>query len=176
MAVPGSFQRIAPRFEHDKKGPERTKVSNYLITLNTNVRFDDKDSELERISQPLYEMAEFIFGTSEHLSEIVEFGIKGTPKGGKTQFVRGHTAAEWDPRWIQAFRVQAGVEVGHNAKGKRLHIHISLKIVHHAFIRLNRNLILEKANQFLSQTDFKFPIKHIDIKVAPPSPEDYLLQ
>jgi hypothetical protein len=173
--VPGEFTRLSPRFEHDKKA-EGVRASNFLVTLNTNVRFEDQDDQLETLSETLYEMADYVFSTGDKLAEITEFGIKGTAKGGKAQFVKGFTNASFEPPWIVSFRVQAGVEVGHNSRGKRLHMHVSVKILHKAFIRLNKDRILEKANQFLEARGFKYPIRNIHIRVTPPSAEDYLLK
>lgn len=172
--VPGQFTALTPRFEHDKKGKNTVLVSNFLITLNTNVRFEEGDKRLEEASGPLVKMAEQVFGNSNGLREIVVFGTRG-PRGagGGFTFIPD-SSVKWGIDTIADFRTTAGVEIGHNARGKRLHLHVALKIRHRSYIRLDKNKILKRANEELESLGFPYPIKHVNIRVTPPTAEDYL--
>jgi hypothetical protein len=151
-------------------------VSNFLITMNTNVRFEQDDALLEKHSEPLYGMAEALFGDGTAISRFVEFGSRGARgPGGKFTFVPTHGTI-WSTESIVDYRVTVGVEVGHNVRGKRLHLHVALKIRHHSYIRLDRDKILAQANAALKARDFPFPIKHLNIRVTPPTAEDYLMK
>lgn len=168
--MPGTFETVAPRFEHDKRGDGTIRVSNFLITLNTNVRFSSDSRELEDLSEPMYRMAEMLFGDGEKIARFVIFGVKA---GRGAEFVPD-PSIHWNTNTIVDYKVKAGVEIGHNKMGSRLHMHIALKIRHRSYIRLNKDLILQEANRILEMLGFPFPIKHINIRVMPGSPEDYL--
>jgi hypothetical protein len=170
--IPGSFKTIKSHFGKDKKR-DGIKVSNFLVTLNTNARFDATDKALEALSEPLNNMAEVLFGSSDSLRKVVLFGSRG-PRGpdSKFKFVKGGPG--WGPETVESFDVTAGVEIGHNARGRRLHVHVAVKIRHHSYIRLDKDRILSDANAYLASVNFAYPIKHLNIRVTPPSAEDYI--
>lgn len=172
MAVPGEFTALTPKFDHNKK-TKGVKTSNFIITLNTNVRFDSGDQALEELSVPLYQMAKTVFGTSDALSQIVLFGKRG-PRGAGGGFTFIPGLDSWSPELVVNFKTTAGVEIGHNSRGKRLHLHVALKIRHKSFIRLDKDEILERANRELESLGFPHPIKHLNIRVTAPTAEDYL--
>ena len=172
--VPGQFIKLKPKFEHNKKGEGAILVSNFLVTLNTNARMTAEDKDLEAESIPLYNMAEVVFGDGEKLAHIVDFGRRG-PRGvgGKFTFINDESI-NWNLDTVVDYRVTVGVEIGHNARGKRLHAHVVVKIRHKSFIRLDKDEILKRVNSYLETVGYKYPIKHINIRVTPPSAEDYL--
>jgi hypothetical protein len=173
MSVPGQFVALAPKFTHDKKGSSAIKSSNFLITFNTNVRFAPDDRALDELSLPLYNMAECIFGDGEKLAKVVDYGLPGARVGGKTPFIKDPNIV-WGLDTMVDYKVTAGVEIGHNARGQRLHMHVVVKLRHKSYVRLNKDAILEHANRYLKEVGFQYPIKHMNIKVTPPSAEDYL--
>lgn len=172
--VPGKFIALAPKFQHNKKAGEAILVSNFLVTFNTNIRFNDEDEILEELSRPLYRMCEVLFGDSDGLRRFVQFGRRGDRGAdGKFEFILEDTIY-WNTQNVVDFRVTASVEVGHNARGKRLHCHLAIKIRHRSHIRLDREKILRMANQYLEEVNYPYPIKHMNIRVLPLSAEDYL--
>ena len=119
MSVPpikSSFRQI-PLGTSDKRKMS-FRVSNFLITMNTNVRFAD-DLEAMGHSGGLYTMGEAMFRDAETVGKYVLF-----PKGG-----------QWDGQHIVSVDSASKVEVGHNQKGRRLHLHATVKIRHHSFIQ-----------------------------------------
>lgn len=133
------------------------RVSNFLLTLNTNVRFGP-DEDLTEFTDGLYQLGQFLFGDAERAGNYVTF-----PKGG-----------EWDDRHIVSVDSTFKCEIGHNLRGQRLHLHGVVKIRHHSFIQLNIPLIKSLGNEFLSSISFPFPIQHINVKAGRPSFEDYI--
>lgn len=172
--VKGSFEKLKPRFHHDKLGRNAMLVSNFMVTFNTNVRFNENDAELEQRSEPLYDMAQELFDGSDRMRRFVKFGTQGDkdPKTGKRTFIENDT--QWDADTVVDYKITASVEVGHNSRGSRLHMHVGIKIRHHAYIRLDPDEIMEEANSYLDSVGFPYPIKHLNISVKPPSVEDYL--
>jgi hypothetical protein len=173
MAVSGGFSRIDPDLTHDKHGPMSSNVSNFLISMNTNVRIRAESADLPRLTEPLYQMCEHLFGASATVSQFVQFGRRGPMDRGKRTFVPDPTIL-WSPETVRDFKSVAGVEVGHNLRGQRLHCHCAVKIRHYSFIRLDKDKILAAANEFLESVGYPYPIVHINIRVLPPSIEDYL--
>ena len=170
--VQGKFKRVAPQLTYNKKGPGAPKFSNFLITLNTNVRVSANVGD--EMIDPLYSAAEWLFGDADQLQDVVEFGTKGDrdPVTQKTAFLPSDKT--WNTRTIDTFRTTAKVEIGHNLKGARLHLHVALKIKHRAFIRLKADVIKSKINDFLEASSYTLPIRHVHVVGKPLTAEDYL--
>lgn len=153
--VQTSFKRRVPGY-HDKRGTRRKHVSVFLITLNTNIRMGVEEARGH--TDPLYDMAEGVFLPEARLKELVSF-----PRGGS-----------FTDDTIESVKSDARVEIGHNNRGARLHLHVGLKIFHWSFIRLDPKRIKEMANEELTKLDSNLRIHHVNISVHKPSPKDYL--
>eukprot|EP00727_Mastigamoeba_balamuthi_P000691 m51a1_g10619 hypothetical protein (423) ;mRNA; r:57479-59030 len=154
--VRGTFERINPRFTHNKLGRDAILVSNFMLTMNTNVRLaGTSDAELEALSEPLYNMAQEMFDGSERLSRFVQFGTQGgrDPLTNKYVFLPDPTRT-WGTELVVDYKVTASAEIGHNTRGSRLHMHVGIKIRHHSYVKLDRDLIFEEANRFLESVDY----------------------
>jgi hypothetical protein len=155
--VQGALVRMTPGTSN-KKGPLRTRVSNFMITFNTNQRYQGEDEDFGEYSTPLYDMAEAMFGNEETLKQFVVF-----PRGG-----------EWNDDNIISFRVTTRAELGHNLRGSRVHFHVGIKILHRSFIQLDPVKIKEMSNIALAAMNFRTPIRYVHISVLRPDIEDYL--
>lgn len=153
--IRSSYRELALGKKDKKKMPFR--VSNFLITMNTNVRFTEATG-IEEWAPGLYQMGERLFGDSDRVGRFVTF-----PEGGA-----------WDARHIVSVDSTMKVEVGHNACGQRLHLHANVKIRHKSYIRLDIPRIQIEANDFLSEMAYPFPIHHLHVKTGKPTFEDYL--
>jgi hypothetical protein len=171
MPVEGTFKRLPPGINQDKKSPNAPKYSNFMITLNTNTRVKNAGDAL---INPLYDMAEALFGREEGLREFVEFGRDGgTNLAGKKVFDHD-PEIEWSDWTVKEFKSAARVEVGVHPKGSRLHLHVPLKIVHWSWIRLNVPRIKVLANEWLEEHGYPLKIHYVFVKAGRMSPEDYL--
>eukprot|EP00727_Mastigamoeba_balamuthi_P014711 m51a1_g9866 hypothetical protein (340) ;mRNA; f:64934-67788 len=69
--VRGTFERINPQFTYNKLGRDAILVSNFMLTMNTNVRLaGTSDAKLEALSEPLYNMAQEMFDRNLSLQEF----------------------------------------------------------------------------------------------------------
>lgn len=172
------FKRIAPRFELDKKSAAAVKVSNFMITLNTNSRIGEEldNDAVEALTTPMYDMAEALFGSPRLVSRFVQFGRMSDATAadtGKRTF-EVDEGIEFNNETIYDVNVTAGVEIGHNAMGKRLHMHIGLRVRHRSCVHLDHDKIQEMANDELERSGFMYPIQYVSIRTGKPSFEDYL--
>lgn len=138
---------------HDKR---KVHYSNFMITFPTNVRVSDEDAE--ELAPKFYEVAHRMFDDEENLKRYVTF-----PKGG-----------QWDDESIISVRNVYKVEVGHDKKGSRLHLHVGVSIKHNSFIQLDPDLLYFDINSEFENDGIWTPIQYVNIKVKPPSIEDYL--
>lgn len=148
-----SHKRLAPGFGNKRL---RNRISNFLITMNTNIRVKPNISESR--SEDLYQMAESIFSEEDELKKIVTF-----PKGG-----------EWSDETIKGVDASSRVEIGHNMRGTRLHLHQSLKLRHQSYLRLDPEEIKRLANEKLREQNSTLVIYHVHISTHRPSVDDYL--
>lgn len=175
--VKGKFKVIPANLGHIKAGESAHLVSNFLITMNTNVRVPANDRE--RVSREyipaLEEAAQRLFSDEEDLQKFVVFGRpKHKEKGGRSYGFVPDPSIQWSDDTVVNFESMAHVEVGHNKQGQRLHLHVALKIRHHSRIRIDGIRLQEMANDVLKELGFPFTIKYTHISTSPPTPEDYL--
>lgn len=155
MPIKSTYKEKPVGTENKKK--MKFRVSNFLVTMNTNVRFESAD-DIHQWTGELYKMGEHLFGDADKVGKFVTF-----PHGG-----------EWDERHIVSVDSTMKVEIGHNKMGQRLHIHGTVKIRHHSFIHLDIRAIKEAANEYLTDVGYPFLIRHINVRAGRPSFEDYL--
>lgn len=81
-----------------------------------------------------------------------------------------------DPDNTRLFTIKSRAEIGTNARGRRLHLHVSILVIHRGHIRFLRNKIQNKANEWCAaqHDNFPFRIEHFDISVGRMSPDEYL--
>ena len=136
--------------------------------MNTNVRFEGSEEELRALAPTLYQMMEVVINTEENLREIIQYGEPG-PGG------RGFVPTDKDHfDKVIAFEAGGGVEVGHNKRGKRLHVHADLKIKHTTLIRIDPVKLKRLANEVLADLGFPWPIQHVNIKFHGVTPSEYI--
>lgn len=99
---------------------QRVKHSGFLITVNTNFRPRSNDESWAmgyRLENAMRSML-----THQGLSKIITFQGEG------------HSYSD---RYVKDVKAQFAVEVGHQAKGTRIHSHTLLHIAHMSHIRLS---------------------------------------
>jgi hypothetical protein len=172
--VKGGFVRLPLDKRNKKEGPKR---STFLITLNTNTRIDGDSAVADTFAEALNDMTEAVMGSESVLKRFVYF-IK-RPQGGGFQPERDESMS-WI-RDVEDFRVIAKPEIGYNAKGKRLHLHVIVKMTHNGYVRLDKKAIDSAANDWIAQynegkeyKDRLPTIKYSHIKASNLSAEDYV--
>lgn len=143
-------------FKIEKPGSRRVRTSNFLITMNTNIRFDPE--EAHTYAPKLYELADGLFGSDENIRRYVKFLDGG----------------DWS--MIESMELTSKVEIGRNSRGSRLHLHVGLKIRHHSKIHLDPDHLIFDANTMLPDLDFPFPIQNIHISAHKADIMDYLMK
>lgn len=149
----------------DAGDEDRLRVSNFHVTMSTNVVM----SEAEAASQApmLEDMLRWLFTDLDNMDDIVDFKY----------YDDGDYVVDEEMTWDEAPIVEAScvstVEVGHMARGSRLHMHVAFKVWHRTIISLNREGILERANDYLESHDYPHTVKYLNIAVRGPTAEDY---
>lgn len=181
--------------DEDKHGPNAYRYSNFLITLNTNVRFEDNDSDLTEYAKTFGMCVEIVCNNfnryimfrkvDDDSGDRVVFAdpepmvdSHGEPvlnKNGKQKMKYPEAddmfyGAETVPKILIDIKPEKGV----NARGQRLHVHIAARIKHKGYIWIRRDEFLKSVNDTLKSHDFPWPVKHIDIKVHDMTVVDYL--
>lgn len=163
------FEKRNKHVEVGASGEAKEHVSDYLITMSTNVVMSEE--EAEKHSEPLLDMSEHVFGKTMELAKIVEFLSYGDD--GKSSSLEPDDSIEYGDA-IKSVDVSAKAEVGYLKAGSRLHLHVSLKIWHTGYISLRREEMLQNVNEYLESIGFPHPIKYMNIGVKRPSSLDYL--
>lgn len=150
------------------------KHSNFLITLNTNIRFakDLNDNEINEFVNPLNDMVDAVLGNEENVKKYILFGKSGAGRG---SFVVDNTIV-WNDDIIKEYMINARAEVGKNKRGSRLHMHIALGIIHSSYIRFDKDLFLEEVNDYLKSIDYPYPICYINISTGNLTPQEYVIR
>ena len=127
-------------------GRVRNRVSNFLVTLNTNTRVSEDLTAESPLVTVLQQTAGELFEQEEHFLKFVQF-----PKGG-----------QWDDTNIVALDVVTGVEIGTDElKGKRLHLHAQFKVTHRSFLKLDYTVIKEEINRMLESKGYPLKIHYV---------------
>lgn len=177
-------------------GPDRYRFSNFLITLNTNVRFEESDADLTEYAQTFGRSVEIVcnnfnryimFRKVDHVSEdgratfadpepaVDEHGGPIYNQNGKQKMTYPESedtfySADTVPKIMVDIKPEKGV----NSKGQRLHVHIAARIKHKGYIWIRRDAFLKGVNDSLQAQGFPWPVKHMDIKVHDMNVLDYL--
>jgi hypothetical protein len=158
---PGISVKSIP-FKPHKKGDHpklKSRVSNFHITLNTNIRIDDDLTEESPLIRILQSTTNEVFGEEGHFVNFVQF-----PKGGA-----------WNTANIVDLSVLSGVEVGSDdAHGARLHVHVQFKVRHHSYLRLDGEKIKTEMNMMLTRNGYPHKIAYVHITVHKPELVDYI--
>ena len=173
--------RVVPFSAEDKKGPKAYRFSNFNITMNTNRRFDEGAGEMTDHAATLSHAAETV---CDNIDRHLFFrGLAHPVRDGEAPVFAEPAEGEpysrdpdltWNVDNIPGVKVVVRSEIGHNARGKRLHVHVALKIKHVSYMWLDKDSFLDSMNVTLGQLGFDFPIKYIHVQARPMSPEDYL--
>lgn len=130
----------------------RSRISNFHITLNTNVRVG---TNLKSQMENLQKCAAETFTEERSITQFVMF-----PKGGS-----------WNTKYILGFDVAVGVEVGQNQS--RLHCHVQFKVKHRSYVRLDCGKIKSEMNEILKKNEFNYPIAYVHVACHKPELIDY---
>lgn len=137
----------------------KSRVSNFHVTLNTNIRIDEDLTPESRLVRVLQDTANQVFGEEGHFTNFVQF-----PKGGM-----------WNVENIIGLDVVTGVEVGtDDAHGRRLHLHVQFKVRHRSYLRLDGEKIKSEMNIMLNRNAYPHPIAYVHITVHKPELIDYI--
>lgn len=123
---------------------QRFKFSNFLVTINTNVRPQSQEA-IDSLAPTFADTLRYLL-SHEGLSRIISFGKAGD---------------DYYSGALDNVDAKFNMEVGENTKGGRLHSHITIFIKHHSFIRLVTSEI-----QNIVQEHMELPHKpHVDIRI-----------
>lgn len=103
--------------------PTKKRYSNYLVTINTNIR-PTSDAEAEQITEVLKEVGTEFF-TLDNILECLE--LKG--RNASVDQISRIEVSSWS------------VELGQNTRGQRLHIHAFIKIEHNTVIKIDAGAV-----------------------------------
>lgn len=157
---PGSAPRVFKKFEAQRLPTQlfkkRVHFSNFMVTMNTNQQ-PDSIEDAERIARELEHMGDAIFGSEDAVKRFVVF----------------RESPDVETMWRDSvFKCRSRYVVEIGDKEKRMHLHVSLKLVHNTFVRLNLDRIYQAAQEHLEGSGVT--IKYLNISVGRPSPEDYI--
>jgi len=139
----------------------RSRVSNFHVTMSTNVRWKGSEKSLGTEAVKLQDATNDVFSSDETKARIVLF-----PKGG-----------EWDISHIISDDITIAVEIGTNVKfGSRVHLHVKFKIRHRSYLRLDPAEIKIVMNEALTRVGSILPIHYVHVKCHPPDLEDYVVK
>jgi hypothetical protein len=145
--------------QRSNKGRLKSRVSNFHITLNTNVRIDGSKEEIRPLVDQLQKCANVCFGQEAHFTRFVTF-----PKGG-----------QWDDEHVIGLDVTTGVEIGKDdAHGRRLHLHVQFKIRHRSYVKLDFQAIKDEMNGILEEEEFPHRIAYVHVTCHKPELADYI--
>ena len=158
--IPSVILTSIPFKTTGKKGKKlKSRVSNFHITMNTNVRIDEELTQESKLVVDLQTTANQVFTVKEHFGKFVLF-----PKGG-----------QWDTTHIVGLNVKTGVEVGKDdSHGRRLHLHVQFKVNHRSFIRLDFKEIQLEMNRVLRSIGYPHEIHYTHVTCHKPELEDYI--
>jgi len=159
MSIQIEYEQL-PAGLHDKKGKLANRVSNWLITMNTNTREDPLDPSAAHLEQ-LTTATNRLFSDPNRLKDVIIFR---------------NDSGEWTAQYIKHVKATSRLEIGHNKQGARLHAHVALKIRHTAFLHLNIPQIYVKMNEILESLNSDLRIHYINVKAHSPTIDDYLFQ
>lgn len=142
-------------FQKADESGRKPKYSNFLVTMNTNVRMSQ--TQAEALAPKLYDMADVLFNQEDNFKRYIRYLDK-----------------QGDWTLIDKIKTTAKVEIGQGAKGSRLHLHCGIKVKHYSKIHLKLDKIFLDANTALQNLDFPFPIKNIHVSAHKPDIADYL--
>jgi hypothetical protein len=174
-AVTGSNRNLAPQrniravSEEESNPARRIHVSNFSVTMSTN-RVVPGDEIHEDDIAMLQGVCDYVFG--EHMGDIVQFYEAGPDP---SDFTLDETTpiSELLPDGSRIAAISV-VEVGTTKHGRRLHTHTAIGVRHRGKMRLNREKIIELANEYLEQRGYPDRIKYLHITARGPTAQDYV--
>lgn len=110
--------------KQEKKAKKRVKNSNFVFTVNLNVRIGPYEQKLEGFCKKYEKCWDDIYS---NLGEYIEFQQEG---------------AEWTPEYVRKAQTQCFIERGE--KYDQIHSHNFVGISHYSKIHLDRQKIKEK--------------------------------
>ena len=135
-------------FAQAVRGKVRNRISDFMVTMNTNTRIDGNLTAESPLVKILESAGASLFGEDAHFTKFVKF-----PKGGS-----------WNAENIVALNVLTGVEVGtDDAHGHRLHLHADFKVTHRSFIKLDYHAIQDEMNRILEAKGYPLRIHYTHV-------------
>lgn len=152
MPIGFEFEEL-PFGTTNKRGESRIRFSNFMITMNTNVRMSD--AQAVEMGQDLYKAIRRVFPDQEGVERFIDWKTGG-------------------PADIERIKVTSKGEVGHNSKGSRLHFHVGVKIAHRAKIQLKIPDIEQSVNAVLRELGAPYLVLNTHVSVFRSEISDYL--
>ena len=146
--------------QHVKYKPKK-HYSDFLITVNTNFKPAPNTGEAEYMFDRLQNTMKDVF--ENNTEKIIQFPAQdhhGNPLPPANYYDN-----------VKSVDVEFVLEIGNRPRGGRIHSHATVKVVHDAYIRMDRKAIHE---MIMARLGFNF---HLDIKatsVQHKYVEDYL--
>jgi hypothetical protein len=179
----------------DKHSEDRYRFSNFLLTLNTNVRFEESDETITRYAEEFAMGVEVVcnnfdkyimFRRVDHMEDgrvvfadpeplLDEHGTPVYSKTGK-QVMKQPESEDlfYSSETVPKILIDVKPEKGVNSRGQRLHVHIAVRIQHKGYIWVRKDAFFKAVNRTLAARGFPFPVKHFTIRVHQMSAMDYL--
>lgn len=142
--------KVRGRRQNTTVKKERAKVSNWLLTINSQQRYDEDDPEKDEDAEVFEDSVNEILKDLPHYVNVTE---------------EGHS---WSKDHIEDVSADYVVEWG--PKTRCLHAHVLVKIKHRTKIRLDYEAIRKKIERDLGVTIY------FNSKLVRPSSDDFLLE
>lgn len=136
-----------------EKTAPKEKRSFFLVTANTNYRPDDT-ADAEEVAEELNNAAQKVIGDSDSVGNFMEI------------LILDHS---WSSEFIKKIRVKTSVEIGHRPRGRRMHLHALIKVLHSTKLHVNINKLKKLLNEELETVQ----IAYINVKLVS-AVDDYM--
>jgi len=127
-------------FQPKQKNKEKWHYSNFLITINTNVK-PKTEEEFNEVQEAFEDFLTWLFHkehADERLFKFINLPSRGI-KGKKSDF----------PEKFKRIDSETVIELGQSRRGGRIHSHTLLEVTHKSGIQIDAELIKKEAEEHL---------------------------
>lgn len=150
-----------------KEKGEKVYFSNFMITLNTNIR-PKTEEQVYDILHYLEQVPPVVFSYSNIENTLLDEFRWISYKNREKEILPK------DPSKIKQLKVVYRVEIGTGLKGGREHLHVGLNVQHTGLLQVNREEVMRQVNEYLTELNSPYKIKYCNISIERPKAKDYL--